>query len=161
TVSPGAKSANFPITTLPVSSTELGIVAGTCDGISKSAVLKVRPVGVLSVNLTPNPVDGGKKVVGTLFLECEANPGDITVSLTSTNSSVARPKTSSIIIPQGTASVTFEVDTSEVPILSFAFIKAQANGIAKRVKLTVNRSSSGGLQEGSPWSKFHGNILNT
>jgi hypothetical protein len=99
--------------------------------------LKIRPVGVKSVGLTPNPVNGGNDVTGKVTLECAAGPGDIVVTLSSTNPAVANPASGSVTVPQGSLSATFTITTNAVSSQKTATIRATANGIAKSKKLTV------------------------
>jgi hypothetical protein len=137
TVPAGASSQRFPITTTPVSSSTTGNMSATYGGITKSASLTVRPIRVQSLSLTPNPVVGPNTVTGTVTLECPAAPGNIVVTLASSNPLVAKPKVSSITIPAGTRSKTFLVTTANVSSTRSATIKATANGGTRSVVLTV------------------------
>jgi len=138
TVPAGATSKSFTISTTPVTSTRTGTVKATSGSSSVSKTLKVRPIGVQSVTLTPNPVTGGNDVTGKVTLECNAAPGDIKVTLSSTKPGIASPTVGSITIPAGSRTGTFSVSTTDVAVKSFATIKAKANGITKSKKLTVN-----------------------
>jgi PKD repeat protein len=137
-VAAGATSAIFKVTTSAVSSTQTGAVTASYNGVSKSASLKVRPVGVLSLQLTPNPVTGPANVTGVVKLECRAPAGGITAQLSSSNPTVANPTVSSITVPGGASSKSFTVSTANVSSARSAIIKATANGISKSVVLTIN-----------------------
>lgn len=104
TVPAGANAVNFNITAPAVTATQLGTVTATYGGVSKSASLTVRPIGVATLALSPNPVVGPASVTGTANLQCAAAPGDVTVALTTTNASVASPAQPSFIIPAGATS---------------------------------------------------------
>ena len=130
-------SGKFVITTVPVLANQTGTVAATLGASTQTKPLTVRPIGVQSVALSPNPVIGGNSVTGTATLECAAAPNDITVSLSSTNPAVAQPATASLLFAAGTRTMTFPVSTSAVAVTSSATIKAVANGITKSKKLTV------------------------
>jgi len=134
----GKTVKSFKITTVPVATTQTGDVTATYNDSSLSRPLKVRPIGVKSVKLTPNPVVGGNSVTGTVTLECPAAPGDIVVSLSSQNPAVANPTAASITIPQGQTTGAFTVATADVSTIRYAVIKAKANGITKHRKLTVH-----------------------
>ncbi len=138
TVPQGALAATFTITAPAVSSNQTGSVTATLDGTSKSKGLTVRQIGVESLSLSPNPVVGPNSVTGTVTLECNAAPGPIVVTLSSTNPSVAAPTTSTLTIPSGSKTGTFTVTTADVSAVSSAVIKAAAGGVSKSVKLTVN-----------------------
>ena len=122
TVPSGAVSATFTITAPAVSSKQAGSVTATLDGISTSKALTVRPIGVLSLNLSPNPVVGPNAVTGTVTLECSAAPGAIVVTLSSSNTAVAAPSVSSITIPFGSTTGSFTVTTADVSAVSSAVI---------------------------------------
>lgn len=137
TVPAGYATATFNITTYPVtSSTPVTIYAS--DGTNtKQTTLTVRPISVASVALSPNPAKGGTNVTGTVTLEAVAAPGSITVTLSSTNPSVANPTVSSITIPKGSKKGTFTVSTTTVTSNTVVTIKATSSGITKSKALTV------------------------
>ena len=133
----GAVSQTFNISTSVVTTIQNGTVKATLGEDSISQTLTVRPISVKSVSLTPNPVAGATTVTGTVVLERAAAPGSITVTLASSNPSVATPTVSSISIPEGTVSKTFSVRTADVTTNSTVAIKATANGLSKSAGLTV------------------------
>lgn len=65
-------------------------------------------------------------------------PCDITVALSSTQPTIAQPAVPSLLVPAGTRTKTFGVNTNTVTVSSSATIKATANGRAKSKKLVVN-----------------------
>jgi len=138
TVPAGSSTASFLVTAPAVTASRSGTVTASYGGTSKSAGLTVRPVGVASLALSPNPVVGPGTVTGTVILECPAAPGDIAVTLSSTSTAVASPAAPSLMIPAGSTQGTFPVSTADVSAQSFATIKAAANGVSKSVKLTVD-----------------------
>ncbi|MFP5284297.1 MAG: hypothetical protein ACLGI9_01015, partial [Thermoanaerobaculia bacterium] len=137
TVPAGATTAKFTITGVAVTANQTGAVTASYGGVSKSATLTVRPIGVAGVTLSPNPVVGPNSVTGTVTLECPAAPGNIIVTLTSGNPAVANP-VPSVRVPAGATSAPFHVSTSDVSVVSYANIRATANGVWKAVRLQVN-----------------------
>jgi hypothetical protein len=137
TVPAGATTATFTITGVAVAAKQAGTVTASYGGVSKSATVTVRPIGVASLTLSPNPVVGPNSVVGTVTLECTAAPSSITVALSSSNAAVASTP-ASLSIPAGSKTGTFTVTTADVSVVSSATIKALANGISRTVTLTVN-----------------------
>lgn len=137
TVPAGATTAKFTITGVTVTANQTGMVTASYGGVSKSAMLTVRPIGVASVSISPNPVVGPSSAVGTVTLECPAAPGNIVVTLTSSNPAVANV-VPSIRVPTGSTTAPFHVSTADVSVVSYANIRATANGVWKAVKLTVN-----------------------
>jgi hypothetical protein len=100
-------------------------------------MLTVRPIGVASVSISPNPVVGPSPATGTVTLECPAAPGNIVVTLTSDSPAVANV-VPSIRVPAGATSAPFHVSTADVSVVRYANIRATANGVWKAVRLQVN-----------------------
>jgi probable HAF family extracellular repeat protein len=143
TVPSGAITKAFWIKTAPVATSEVGLFSATLGSSStQSQSLKVRPIGPVSVTLLPNPEVGGKSVVGTAKLECNAGPGPVNVVVASSNTAVASPVAASIYVPQGLQSATFAVVTSTVLARTTASISGTANGISKSKTLTVVPAAS-------------------
>ena len=97
----GATSATVTISTTPVSTSQVGTVTAAYGGVAKNVNLTVRPIGVASVSLTPNPVIGPATVTGTVTLECAAAPAAISVALASNQPAIASAAVASIAIPAG------------------------------------------------------------
>jgi hypothetical protein len=138
TLTEGATSKTFTITTVPVTANQAGSVTAKLGTVTKSATLTVRPMRVQTLTLSPNPVVGPNSVTGTAILECLAPASGIVVALSSTDTAVAAPTVNSITIPASTKSKTFTVRTADVSVSSSAIIKATANGNTKTRTLTVN-----------------------
>jgi len=138
TVPAGSSNVSFLVTAPAVTASQSGTITASYGGTSKSAGLTVRPIGVASLGLSPNPVVGPGTVTGTVVLECPAAPGSIAVALSSTSTAVASPTAPSLTIPAGATQGTFPVSTADVSTQSFATIKATANGVGKSLKLTVD-----------------------
>jgi hypothetical protein len=133
----GATSKTFQITTAAVSANQVGTLTASAGGVSKSVSVTVRRIGLASLTLNPNPVFGGQSSTGTVTLERAARPGNIVVTLTSSNPNAASVP-SSVTIPAGTKSKTFTVTTNGVETTTTATITATANGTTKSVTLTIN-----------------------
>ena len=137
TVPAGATTKTFSSKTTPVVADENGTVSATLGAITLSQNLKVRPIGLSSVSLTPTSAVGGQPVTGKATLECNAGPGPITVDLSSTNAAVV-PRRGEHRRAPGVQSANFDVTTNPVQTQSYATIAGTANGITKSKKLTVN-----------------------
>jgi PKD repeat protein len=142
TVLAGATMQTVWIKTAPVASSETGLFRATLGSVTLSQSLSVRPMGLLSVALAPNPAVGGNPIVGTAKLECVAGPGPVEVALASSNATVAHPVAASIVVPQGLQSTTFAVVTSPVLAKMTPSISGTANGITKARTLTVTAAAS-------------------
>lgn len=135
----GVSSQAFQITTVAVAATQSGTFTATANGISKSVAVSVRPIGVGSVTLSPNPViGGGINVTGTAFLERSAAPGNIVVTLSSNKPSIAAPTVTSVTILAGARNKAFPIRTAQVSATTTVVITATANGVSKSATLTVN-----------------------
>jgi len=138
----GATSKSFTVKTLAVSGRQTGTVSATLGGATLSQTLTLRPMGMLSVSLSPTTVVGTQRATGTAKLECKAGPGPITVSLASSQPAVAQPVAANVVVPQGLQSATFDVTSSKVLAKATAAISGTANGITKSKTLTVTPAAS-------------------
>jgi hypothetical protein len=138
----GATTRTFTVTTAAVATEEAGTVSATLGGATLSQDLVVRPMGLLSVTLSPSTVPCGKPVAGTAKLECKAGPGAVTLELSGSNAAAAYPVAASIAVPQGLQSVAFDVATNPVLSKTTASISASANATTKSRTLTVTPAAS-------------------
>jgi hypothetical protein len=83
-------------------------------------------------------VSGGTSVVGTVRLDCGAQPDDLVVALPSSKPALAAPTVSSLVIPQGSDNATFGLTTAPVSAPTSATIEGAALGITKSKKLVIN-----------------------
>jgi hypothetical protein len=130
-------SGKFTVHVTPVTAKQTGAITATLESSVETKPFNVVPISVQSVALTPNPVAGGSAVTGTATLECAA-PYDVSIALSSTKPSVAQPAVPSFVVPAGTRTKTFGVNTATVVAADSATIKAAANGRTKSKKLVVN-----------------------
>ena len=135
----GATSATFTVTTNAVSSLNKGTFTASYGGGSKAFALSVRPIYLTAVALTPSTVVGGGTVSGQATLECAAPAGGTRVTLLSTNTTVATPATSAIVVAAGGTKGSFSVRTKQPAAATTLSIRATANGITKSAPLTVTR----------------------
>jgi hypothetical protein len=133
----GQTSASFTIPSSFVSSLQSGTVTASYRGVSRTSALSVRPVALISLELIPNPVKGGKQVSGQVTLDHAAGPGGLVVQLTSSNVSVAEPTSGTVTIGAGKVSATFTLKTKKVSVTTTATITASANGSSLAKVLTV------------------------
>jgi len=88
---------------------------GSFNGANMLALLAPPPDttggAIASLRLAPNPVVGGLTVTGTVTLSNPAPTGGATVTLTSTDATVA-PVPATVVVPAGQTSATFTVTTA-------------------------------------------------
>jgi uncharacterized repeat protein (TIGR01451 family) len=129
-------NVTFPVNTAAVTSNQTVTVTATLGPMSRTGNLTLKAIGVQSLILNPNPVDGGNNVTGTVVLECQAAPNDIIVAITSTNNSVAQvPPT--ITVPAGSSTQDFTITTASLTSPGSSTIKAAASGTNSSVSLQV------------------------
>jgi probable HAF family extracellular repeat protein len=138
TVAAGTSTKAFTVTTQTVTASSTGTVTARYGGVSQTLTLTVRPIRAKTLALSPNPVVGGSRVTGTITLECPAAPGAVVVTLSSSNTGVARPTVTSITIPAGATTRSFSVQTFGVAASSNVNIYATVFGVRKTAPLTVS-----------------------
>ncbi|HEU4596932.1 MAG TPA: VCBS repeat-containing protein, partial [Pyrinomonadaceae bacterium] len=97
------------------------------------------PLTVSSVTLTPSTVTGGGTSEGRVTLSATAT-GATTVTLSSSSSRASVP--SSVVVPAGSSSATFNVSTTSVPSTTSATISATLGGSTRGATLTINPAST-------------------
>ena len=139
TIPAGAILKSFSISTSAVAQNQTGTVTATLDGAAVSQPLTLRPIGPHSLVFKPASVTGGTLpgTTGTLKLECRAGPGPISVELSAGKPEAAYPVASSVVVPEGLQSTTFQVMSKQVFGKVLAPISATANGKARSRSVTV------------------------
>ena len=137
-----ATCRSFLVKTSPVALDEAGTLSAMLGPTTVGDGLTVRPMRLSGFTLTPASITGGNPAIGKATLECKAGPGPVEVQLSSTNPAVADPVATSIFVPQGLQSATFEVATGAVLAKSNATIAVTANDGTKSKILTVTPAAS-------------------
>jgi hypothetical protein len=136
-VAEGTQTATFPIDTVPVTATQVGVVSATLGSVQLTKALQVRRISPRAVAVTPNPARGPTSATATVTLECNAAPGNISVSVVSDDPGVAHPSTATLVIPAGSATGTVAVQVAAVSSPSTVTISATANNRAATTLMTV------------------------
>ena len=90
---------------------------------------------VLSSLTFPSPVPGGTVVTATVTLS-GTTPSDVVVGLSSSNSAIVRLHRG-VIIPAGSSSATFAINTFRSHVSNTVTIQASLNGVIKTQDLTI------------------------
>jgi hypothetical protein len=130
----GRSSATFSVDTAAVLSKCTVVVAAKANGVTRTAVLTVKPAAVASLTVSPGAVLGGGSSTGTVALDGPAATGT-TVILSSNSAAVSMPQ--SLAIPAGAASATFSIATTAVAAKTVATVKATCGGKSKIATLTI------------------------
>jgi probable HAF family extracellular repeat protein len=122
TVPEGKTTANFGVTTAPVSANAT-VTLTASRGLAKTATFTLAAAAVSKVAIKPSSVAGGASTVGTVSLDGAAPVGGATVTLTSNDEESATvPET--VTVPAGKSSATFTVDTAVVSTAKTVTISA-------------------------------------
>jgi hypothetical protein len=140
-VASGATSAAFGIATASVATQTLVTLSASYAGVTRTTTLTVNPpaaAGLASLTLQPASIRGGGSVTGTVTLSAPAPANGATVSLSSSNSSVASLP-ASVVIAAGVTSGSFTISTAGVRRNTSVAIGATYAGVTKSANLTVTR----------------------
>lgn len=113
TVPANATSVTFLVTTFPVASNSSVTISGTSGTTTRSATLNITAATLSAISLNPTSVHGGNTSTGTLTLNGPAPASGSVVTLSSSNTLLARVP-SRVTIPSGRTTVSFTVSTSPV-----------------------------------------------
>jgi hypothetical protein len=142
TVAASASSANFTVSTSPVTATTAGNIAATYAGTTKSATVTVNPpaptpVALLSLSLNPKTVVGGSSSAGTVTLnKVTSTPVVVSVTSSKPRNAVVPP---TVTVPAGASSATFNISTTATNKKINATIRASYGGVTKSATLTMVR----------------------
>jgi len=136
TIPAGQKSANFTITTVPVTTQVVATIQATYKTVSLTAALTVIPPTLLSISLDPAVLSGGATCTGTATLTGPAPKGGEVVKLTSSSTKATVP--AKVTILAGKSSVTFSIKTVAVATKTVATITGTLGTVSKSTTLTIN-----------------------
>jgi hypothetical protein len=138
TVNAGATSANFMVTTPPVSSATTAVITAAYNGVNKTAALVVQPPALASLTLSPSTAVGGSPSMGTVSLSGTAPNGGILVTLSSSKPAKASVP-ANVTVAAGKNSATFTVNTVAVTSGTSVTISASYGGVTKNATLTIQK----------------------
>jgi hypothetical protein len=137
TVPGSASSVNFSLTTEGVATQTIVNISARYNGSEKSRALTVNPAVLKTLTLDPATIQGGSQGFATIELNGKAPAGGLEVTLTSSNTAVARvPAT--VTVPAGSSTATFQISTSAVRASVNVTIRASVNGsvLTKTLRVT-------------------------
>lgn len=131
----GQTSASFEISAGNVTSQKDYTITASMGMTSRTATLTVLPTVKLSYQtITPNHVVGGSTTTGTVYM-VTAPVVPVQINLSSNKGSVSVPST--VTVPAGSTSASYEIVTGKVTSTSTATITALYNGTKKYASITV------------------------
>ena len=131
----GQTSATFSIYANPGVKGSVATITAQLSGVSQSAVLTMNILTLVSVSLDPSTVLGGISSTGTVTLNDNAPSVGAYVLLQSSNSQAQVQKV--ILIPPGSSSAKFVVQTTAVKVKTIATITASAGAVSVNSPLTI------------------------
>jgi hypothetical protein len=137
TVAAGATSASVSLGTSAVSDSTGVTISASYGGATRTASLTVLPPAVSSLALNPTSVIGGPlgNSTGTVTLNGPAPAGGAQVALSSSDAAASVP--SSVTVPAGATTATFNVTTGVVVTTTNATISASYKGSSRSANLEV------------------------
>ncbi|MDQ2963737.1 MAG: hypothetical protein M3R31_11365 [Pseudomonadota bacterium] len=143
-VSQGASSATFGITTSSVTTQTLTTLSASYGGVTKTTTFTVNPASapapaLMTLTLNPTSVKGGTSATGRVTLTAPAPSGGVVVALGSTKPSRASVP-ASVVVAAGTTSKSFTVTTASTKRNTSATISASYAGVTKTAAIAVTRN---------------------
>lgn len=155
-ISQGATSGQFTLSTSAVSANTVVTIAAKLNGSYKARTIEVLAPTVSALALVPSQVVGGTSSTATVTLNANAAASGALVILASGKPSVASVQ-ASVTVPSQQSSATFTVTTSAVGADTVVNILAGANGSTRVQALTVKGPTVQAMQL-SPNPVVGGNI---
>ena len=134
TIASGTSSANFTISTSPVSLQTVSTITGTF-GASASSNLTITPPQAQSLSLSPSTLTGGTSSIATVTLTGNAPTGGTVVTLSSSNRQFATVPTS-VTVSAGSRTAQFTVLSLRVSTTTPVTISA-TRGTTATATLTI------------------------
>jgi hypothetical protein len=137
-----ASTANFTVTTNPVSTATSATISAIYSGTTKSATLTVNPspATLSSVSVSPASVVGGNSSTGTVTLSGSAPSGGVTVSVSTNNSALQVP--ANVTVPANSTTANFVINTGTVSTTTAVTISGVYNSTTRSATLTVTPAAS-------------------
>jgi plastocyanin len=157
-------SVQFAVKGGPVNQPTVVTITATYRGLTLKSDVTVVPPALVSLDSVDGPyVYGSRPATLVVALSGNAPPGGAVVSLTSSNSAVASPASSSVTVPAGAPKVSFTVNTSKVSADTSVTITATYQGVQKtkllRVEAARQISLSGNLFKPQTVYAAHGDLI--
>jgi hypothetical protein len=140
----GRTTMDFTINTTAVPNVHAVTITASCNGVNRTASVTLNPP--LMLTLDTSTTTGGNNVTGTVTVAEAAPAGGTTVTLTTSDSTVARIL-APVNILAGQTSAKFNVQTSTTSADRTVSITANYRGASQRVTLTVTSSMASGISK--------------
>lgn len=136
TIPAGQRSTVVNCTTTGITTNKSVAVNARWAGfIAQSAVTLLAP-SLVSISVSPKQVTGGQPMTGTVSVSAKAPSGGWEIELIGGNPAAAVPP--SVLVPEGSTSVTFGISTQPVAANTGVVISATRGTVTKTVFIAVN-----------------------
>lgn len=136
TISAGLLSKSFQIQVMAVNSPINTTVSAKLGVLTRTQPLTLAPLIPTSMVFTPNPVIGGNNVSCRLVINGIAGPGGRNVSVFDNSAFATTP--SSVTVPAGATSVTFNITTVAVASVKTVTVTATVSAGTKTANFRIN-----------------------
>lgn len=136
TVSPGATTATFAVTTIPVATYTHVDISASGSGVTQTASLGIKAPAPTGLSLDPSIVVGGRTADATVKLSGPAPWGGVTLTVSSADPAVAAVP-STVTVPAGATSATFSISTTPVSFHTQVAISVTNGSVIRTAKITV------------------------
>jgi hypothetical protein len=138
TIPSGTTIVNFTVYTAPNKgyTNVLIPITASLNGIELTQTLTLVPPVPQWLVMTPNSITGGQPVTGTVRLTGKAPASGLWVALSDNSVATSTPVAVKVLANQTTAH--FQVETSQVQVVTVVTISAKSNGVTQTATLTVN-----------------------
>src|SRR3954471_12098254 len=141
----GNNSTSFPITTSATSVFTTVEVDASAGGVTRSAFVNLAAgptaPSLVSLAISPTSVPGGTNATGTVQLSSAAPSGGLSVTLATSNASVAQPPPI-VNVPAGQTQANFTVTTSTVTANTQVTVTAFSGSTKRSSTFTVTSAST-------------------
>lgn len=143
TISAGATTGTFAITTSGVATSSTVSIGAELGAVSSTTKLTINPATLSGIAVLPNSLTGGSIATGTVTLTGFAPPEGLKIAITS--SSVDAKPPASVLIASGAFSASISIPTVSVLDKVVVTISAKEGSVAKTASLTILPVSLQGL----------------
>lgn len=132
----GGKTANFAVSTSPVSTNVIATLTATFQGALRRTLMTLtNQVALLALSVSPSSVVGGASASGTVTLTKITYPSSFPVSLSDNLSVIWTP--ASVLVLANKKTAAFPISTATVTATYTGTIVATANGVTRTATLRV------------------------
>lgn len=136
TVPAGSSTAIFVIQVAPVNTQQIRSVFATHAGITREVQMILDPLIPTAISFSPNPVGGGNTTSCKVVINGVAGPGGRTIAIIDNSAYCTVPST--VVVPAGAGSVTFNITTTKPPTQQVVTVIARVTAGEKSATLRIN-----------------------